>query len=82
MKQANVQEIRKQREQMIHSKGGDPDEFDVINDEEVRKAMPPFEDEENEDEKLRQFVRAYYSLLPKEIITLCQIYIEQNFSTK
>jgi len=80
--QQNVDELLKQRYQIIEAKKDDPDEFDVLNEEEVLKSLPPGAEEEGDEEKSRLFVRTYYSIVPKEILQLCQLYFEQNFSAK
>lgn len=70
------------RQKLIEEKKDDPEEFDIVNGEEIAKMMVPSMEEETENEQVRQFVRAYYSTLPKEIMALCTYYFEHNFAAK
>jgi hypothetical protein len=82
MTQENVEELLKQRHKVISEKKDDPDEYDVFNKEEIERSIVPTMDEESKEDRERQFVRAYYAALPKEVLALCSYYFEHNFITK
>ena len=67
---------------MIEDRKEDPEEYDIVNIEEITKNIVPSMEEETENEQVRQFVRAYYTILPKEIMAICTYYFEHNFSAK
>lgn len=70
------------RQKMIDDRKEDPEEFDIVNVEEISKNIVPSMEEETEDEQVRQYVRAYYTSLPKEIMAICTYYFEHNFAAK
>ena len=72
----------KYRKKLTEEKMDDPEEFDIVNREEISKMMAPSMEDETEDDKVRQVVRSYYTTLPKEIMALCTYYFEHNFATK
>lgn len=74
----------RQRKSILEEKKDDPDEFDIVNPEEVSKYLLSESPDQpmSEEDRSRMFIRTYYNILPKEITTLCQMYFEHNFSTK
>jgi hypothetical protein len=82
LNQKNVDMMLVTRQKLIEDKKDDPEEYDIVNGDEIAKMVIPSMEDETDDERVRQFVRAYYSTLPKEIMALCTFYFEHNFSGK